>query len=68
MLLYNNNLRERFELMENTYQITANELIEVCELIKDGYTLNEVTADDKIMSVTLINGKTKEESVFNFLR
>lgn len=54
--------------MGNTYQITADEFIEICESIQNGYKLKEVESDEHIMSVTLIDEKTNKESIYNFLR
>ena len=51
---------------ENTYQITASELIEICEAIQNGYTLESMQGDDTILSCEL--KKHNERMTYNFLR
>lgn len=53
--------------MENTYNITANEMIAICEALQNGYTLDELRTDDCIMSVTL-KKKNKDDIVMDFSR
>lgn len=61
---------DEYDLVENgvanTYQVTANELIEMLEAAQNGFTLESLQSDDNIMSVELSNGKTKLE--YNFVR
>lgn len=61
---------DEYDLAENgvanTYQVTANELIEMLEAAQNGFTLESLQSDDNIMSVELSNGKTKLE--YNFVR
>ena len=61
---------DEYDLAENgvanTYQVTANELIEMLEAAQNGFTLESLQSDDDIMSVELSDGKTKRE--YNFLR
>lgn len=52
---------------ENTYQITGSELIEICEAIANGYTLNSLESDNDVMSVTLTK-QDNPEIIMNFLR
>ena len=52
--------------VESAYLITANELIEICEAIQDGYTLESLQGDDNILSVEL--NKNGEKMTYNFLR
>ena len=61
---------DEYDLVENgvanTYQVTANELIEMLEAAQNGFTLESLQSDDNIMSVELSNEKTKLE--YNFVR
>lgn len=61
------NLTGDDEQAENTYQITGNELITICEAISDGYSLESVESDDKIMSI-ILSKRNCETMTFNFLR
>jgi hypothetical protein len=61
---------DEYDLAENgvanTYQVTANELLEMLEAAQNGFTLESLQSDDNVMSVELSDGKTKRE--YNFLR
>lgn len=52
---------------QNTYQITSEELIEICEAIKEGYELQSLESDDDVMSVEL-KKKNSPDIIMNFLR
>lgn len=50
---------------EYEYSITAKELIEICEAIQDGYSL-ELQSDEIMLSVEL--NKNDQKMTYNFLR
>lgn len=57
---------------ENTYQITGNELTQICEAISKGYELQSLEPYDNVMSIVLTYGDEEDSNydiiAMNFVR